>query len=102
MFSTVISNFGVTTIVNLSVPILNLLYPTVVTMIVLSTFTDYIKNDNVFKAAAYMAILMGVLDMLHVGIMQHLPLAKFGFAWVVPVVIAGIIGIFIPNKVLKK
>ncbi len=102
VFSTVISNFGVTTIVNLSVPILNLLYPTVVTMIVLSTFTDYIKNDNVFKAAAYMAILMGVLDMLHVGIMQHLPLAKFGFAWVVPVVIAGIIGIFIPNKVLKK
>ncbi len=101
VFSTVISNFGVTTIVNLSVPILNLLYPTVVTMIVLSTFTDYIKNDNVFKAAAYMAILMGILDMLHVGIMTKLPLSQFGFAWVVPVAIAGIIGHFIPNNLLS-
>ena len=67
----------------------------------LSTFTDYIKNDNVFKAAAYMAILMGILDMLHVGIMTKLPLSQFGFAWVVPVAIAGIIGRFIPNNLLS-
>lgn len=98
VFSTVISNFGVTTIVNLSVPILNLLYPTVVTMIVLSTFTDYIKNDNIFKCAAYMAVLMGFLDMLKFSFISYLPLAKFGFAWVVPVIIAGVIGLLIPNK----
>ena len=98
IFSTIISKFGVTTIVHFSVPILNLLYPTVVTMIVLSTFTDYIKNDNVFKAAAYMAILMGFFDMLQFNILSHLPFSQFGFAWVVPVVLAGIVGIFIRNK----
>lgn len=98
IFSTIISNFGVTAIVNFSVPILNLLYPTVVTMIVLSTFTNYIKNDNIFKCAAYMAIVMGFLDMIQIDFLQYLPFAKFGFAWLVPVIIAGIIGIFIPSK----
>lgn len=98
IFSTIISNFGVTAIVNFSVPILNLLYPTVVTMIVLSTFTNYIKNDNIFKCAAYMAIVMGLLDMFQFEYLQYLPFAKFGFAWLVPVIIAGIIGIFIPSK----
>ena len=98
IFSTIVSKFGVTTIVNFSVPILNLLYPTVVTMIVLSTFTDYIKNDNIFKCAAYMAVLMGFLDMLKFSFISYLPLSKFGFAWVVPVIIAGVIGLLIPNK----
>ena len=63
---------------------------------------DYIKNDNVFKAATYMALFISVLTVANnLGIsipsVTKLPLASLGFNWVVPVIIAAIIGNFIPN-----
>ena len=102
VFSAVTSNFGVAAIVGFSVPILTLLYPAVVTMIVLSTFTDQIKNDNIYKVAGYGALVIGLIDIIDdaigVPFMQLLPLAKFGFSWVTPVVVLGIIGALIPCK----
>ncbi len=103
VFSAVISNFGVSTIIKFASPILSIVYPAAVTMIILSLFTEKIKNDNVFKFATYMALLMSVLTLatsynINVPFVNSLPLAPLGFNWVVPVVIAGIIGYFIPSK----
>jgi len=47
--------------------------------------------------------LMSVLTLatsynINVPVVSSLPLAPLGFNWVVPVVIAGIIGYFIPSK----
>ncbi|MBU5306565.1 branched-chain amino acid transport system II carrier protein [Clostridioides mangenotii] len=103
VFSAVISNFGVSTIINFASPILSIVYPAAVTMIILSLFTDKINNDNVFKFATYMALLISVLTLatsydINVPIVNSLPLHQFGFNWVVPVVIAGIIGYFVPSK----
>ena len=102
IFSAVVSNFGVSTIIQFSIPILLILCPTIVTMIALSLFTDYIKNDNVFKFAAYMGLIVGALTTFNVPFINALPFAGIGFAWVVPVAIAAIIGNFVPMKIADK
>lgn len=43
VFSTVVANFGLTTIIGIAVPILSLVYPTIITLIILSFFKDKIK-----------------------------------------------------------
>lgn len=98
VISGILCNFGVSTIIQFSIPILLILCPTIVTMIVLSLFTDFIKNDNVFKFAAYMGLFIGALTTFNVPFINVLPFASIGFAWVVPVAIAGIIGNFVPMK----
>lgn len=98
VFSAVISNFGVNTIIQFSGPILSVIYPIVVAMILLSIFTERIKNDNVFRFAAYMALLISVLTLVGVPGMDRLPLSSFGLNWILPVAIAALIGFFVPSK----
>lgn len=103
VFSAIISNFGVSTIIKFSAPILSIVYPATITLIVLSLFGKNIKNDNVFKCATYMALLVSVLTVLtgygvNIPYINNLPLANLGFNWAVPVIIAAIIGNFIPSK----
>lgn len=98
VFSAVISNFGVSTIIQFSGPILSVIYPVVIAMVLLSIFTEKIKNDNTFRFAAYVALVISILTVANVPIMQKLPLASFGLNWLVPVAIAAAIGFFIPSK----
>lgn len=98
IFSAIISNFGVSTIIQFSGPILGIIYPVVVAMILLSIFSEKIKNDNVFRFAAYMALLIGILGLLGVSFVNKLPLAAFGMNWLVPTAIAALIGFFVPSK----
>lgn len=98
IFSAVISNFGVSTIIQFSGPILGIIYPVVVAMILLSIFSEKIKNDNVFRFAAYMALLVGILGLLGVSAVSRLPLANYGLNWFVPTAVAAVIGFFVPSK----
>ncbi len=98
VFSAIVSNFGVSTIIQFSVPILLVIYPIIVSLILVSMFTDKIKNDNVFKAVAYTALVVSFLTVFGIGPMEKLPFANLGFNWAVPVLIGGIIGNFIPMK----
>lgn len=102
VFSAVVSNLGVSNIIKYSAPILSIVYPATVTLIILALFGEKISNDNVFKAATYMALFISILtviDSMSVKIpaIHLLPLDSLGFNWIVPVLIAGIIGNFIPS-----
>lgn len=98
IFSAIISNFGVNTIIQFSGPILSVIYPIVVAMILLSIFTEKIKNDNAFRFAAYMALVVSVLTLAGVPAMQKLPLASFGLNWLIPVAAAAVVGGFVPSR----
>jgi LIVCS family branched-chain amino acid:cation transporter len=103
VFSAVVSNFGVSTIIKFAAPILSIVYPATLTLIILSLFGDKVKNDNVFKCSTYMALLVSVLTVateygINVPLVNSLPLHELGFNWVVPVLIAGIIGSLVPSK----
>ncbi|UWD47973.1 branched-chain amino acid transport system II carrier protein [Clostridioides difficile] len=106
VFSAIISNFGVSTIIKFSSPILSMVYPATITLVILALFSNKIKNNNVFRCAAYMALLVSVLTVatsfgINIPLVNSLPFASLGFNWIVPVVIAGIIGNFIPSQSSK-
>lgn len=105
IFSAIVSNFGVSSIIKFSAPILSIIYPATIVLVIMTLFTTKIKNDNTFKGATYMALLVSVLTVadslgLQMPIVHKLPFANLGFNWIVPVAIAGIIGSFIPSKTL--
>lgn len=103
LFSLVVSNFGVDTIIKFSAPILTVIYPPTIVLVIFTLLGQYIKNDNIFKFATYTALLMGVLNIMGsfgvtVPVINSLPLNSLGFNWVVPVLIASAIGFFIKSS----
>jgi LIVCS family branched-chain amino acid:cation transporter len=107
IFSAIISNFGVSTIIQFSAPILEMIYPAIIVLTIFTLFGEKIKNDNVFKCGAYMALFISALNVLNsfssmtgfeISIIKNLPFANLGFNWIVPVIIAAVVGIFIPSK----
>ncbi|WP_419725470.1 branched-chain amino acid transport system II carrier protein [Terrisporobacter petrolearius] len=103
LFSLVVSNFGVDTIIKFSAPILTVIYPPTIVLVVFTLLGKYIKNDNIFKFATYTALVMGFLNILgnfgvKVPVINTLPLHTLGFNWVVPVLVASVIGFFIKSN----
>ena len=66
----------------------------------------YIKNDNAFKGVAYVTLLVSILsvgsslfNITQVSdLLSKLPLAQYGFNWVLPAILGGVIGNFIKTK----
>ncbi|MEA4920852.1 MAG: branched-chain amino acid transport system II carrier protein [Clostridiaceae bacterium] len=99
----VISNVGITAIINLATPILNVIYPVLLTQICLSFFNDKIKNDNVFKWSAMGALIVCIIGVAGdfgapVSFVDKLPFASLGLEWILPAIAGGVIGAFIPSK----
>lgn len=98
IFSAIISNFGVSTIIKFSAPILDIIYPATMVLVVMTLFSNKIKNDNAFKGATYVALLVSILTvannmgLVNISFMNELPFSSIGFNWIVPVLIGGIIG----------
>lgn len=103
VFSWVVSNAGVATIIKVSAPLLNLIYPGLLVLIILAFFHKQIKNNNIYRFAAYFGMITSALEILAgfdlpTDFVSVLPLADMGFAWIIPAIVGGIIGKFIPSK----
>lgn len=110
IFSLVLANFGVSMIIQFSAPILEIVCPVLVALIATTFLDKYITNDNVFKGVAYITLLVSILS---VGsslfnitqisdLLAKLPLSQYGFNWVLPAIIGGVIGSFIKTKNITK
>lgn len=100
-FSYVVSNFGISTIISIAAPVLNLLYPVVLVMVILSFFSSRIKNNNIYAFAALFALAASAMDVLcgfglPLEFVRSLPLGAYQCGWVVPAIVGGIIGKFVP------
>ena len=100
IFSAVTANLGLDYIIAVASPILSIIYPSAITLIVLTIFGERIKNDNVFKFAALGALISSIMEILMVNniachFMMKMPFASIGFSWVIPTIIFGIIGHFV-------
>ena len=103
LFSLVISNLGVDSIIKISAPILSLIYPATIVLIVMTIFKKFFKNDNIVKFSTYTALFMGILmainDLgINIPVLDILPLANLGFCWVVPTFVGGSVGYFIKSN----
>ena len=113
VFSAIVSNFGVGTIIKVSAPILDIVYPVTILLVVMTLFSDKIKNDNIFKGAAYVTLIVSILGVvnslaktyglpINIPYLSSLPFAPLGFNWIVPAIVGGIIGSFIkPSECLS-
>jgi LIVCS family branched-chain amino acid:cation transporter len=69
----------------------------------MTLFNKQIKNDNSFKYATYVALIVSVLTVvdgmgIKMDFIHKLPFDSIGFNWIVPVLVGGIVGNFIPSK----
>lgn len=107
--SCAISMLGVSQIIKISAPILQILYPCAMTIVLIGLFNDKIKDDLVFKIPSIISLVFGLLYVLQGkeflggfnevlnGILVKLPLATFGLGWVIPTLIGLMIAIIISN-----
>lgn len=100
-FSYIVSNFGISTIISIASPVLSLLYPVVLVMILLNFFGSRIKNNNIYIFAAAFALAASAAEVLcsfglPLEFIHKLPFGSFQCGWIVPAIIGGIIGKFIP------
>ena len=103
VFSTIISSFGVDMIIKYSAPMLELIYPALILLSIMSLLGHKIKNDNAFKGGAYVTLLVSVLSVANslfgvAPFMTKLPLAQYGFNWVVPAIVGALLGSLIKRK----
>ena len=100
--SLVIATLGVDKIIVLSVPILNVLYPVAITLIVTSFLNNLINNINAIRLGTYTSLIFGILSIIPGINLTFIPLAKLGFPWVLPTVIAIVIGCMLFPNTYKK
>lgn len=97
----VFGSFGIQNIINYVTPIFLIMYPICIVLTVLGLVDKWIPNDGVYKFSVAVAGIVSVGDaILAVApnldglrkVMYMIPLAEQGFSWLIPTVIAMVIG----------
>ena len=105
VFSTGAATIGVAGLVMIANPILAIVYPPTIVLIVLTIARSKVKSDKVYSFAAYVTFIVSVLTLVSTKVpaldfINKLPLANLGFNWIIPAIIAGIIGAIVGKKKL--
>lgn len=100
--SMLLANMGLTQILNISVPILNAIYPIAIMLIVLSMLEYLIKLDNsVYGLTILLTGIVSCIDaLMQVGFnlrflgdfIKILPLYSVGLSWIVPALLGIVLG----------
>ncbi|WP_459477628.1 branched-chain amino acid transport system II carrier protein [Clostridium saccharoperbutylacetonicum] len=118
VFSFVIANFGLSNLIQLSIPVLMFLYPLVITLILLSLLAPIIKKQGmIYKWTTGLTIIAALFDFckaLPQAFQEnaliselinfahlYLPGFDYGFGWIIPALVGFIIG-FIFNGIYAK
>ncbi|MGL5355124.1 MAG: branched-chain amino acid transport system II carrier protein [Cetobacterium sp.] len=97
VFSAVLSVAGLDYIISLSVPVLVILYPITIVLILLNIFE--IKNSITFKVVVAITLAISIAETLKINL-DFIPLAKAGFPWILPAIVAFIGTSFIKSKTI--
>ena len=87
-----IALLGVDKIIMLSEPVLNILYPVIITLIAITLFSKYLKNIKAVRLAVYTSLVFGIILAIPGLNLTLIPLASLGFGWVIPTILATLIG----------
>ena len=112
IFSFVVANFGLNTIISFSIPVLMFIYPLTITLILLAIFGNIFKQDRiVYQCVTIFTLIPSIVDGLGAapdsfkevlnlnGFISAargiLPFANNGFGWVVPAIIGLVLGLIL-------
>ena len=96
IFSMAVSNLGLSHLIQISIPVLTMIYPPCIALVVLSFTRQWWHNSTrVIAPAMFISLLFGVLDGIKAsafsGVLpvwtQRLPLAEQGLAWLMPTLV---------------
>ncbi|CAM3656001.1 branched-chain amino acid transport system II carrier protein [Erysipelothrix urinaevulpis] len=107
-----ISNFGLNTIVSLSIPILNFIYPLAIFHSIIAVFFKRLLNSKhsliiltcLVATCSFLDLLISssIISQTFMTLYyRFIPFARYGFAWVSPVILAGLIQWFLAKKQFK-
>jgi branched-chain amino acid:cation transporter, LIVCS family len=101
VLSTAIANLGLTQILQISVPILGMIYPIAIVLIFLGLFDDMIKrNSYIYITVVGFVALYSILDTINKSLLNNvwsegleiLPFYIEGIGWLTPAVLGLIVG----------
>ncbi|KGD75156.1 branched-chain amino acid ABC transporter substrate-binding protein [Tatumella morbirosei] len=96
LFSMVVSNLGLSHLIQLSIPVLTAIYPPCIVLVLLSfTVRWWNKSARIVAPAMLISLLFGIVDAvkgsefkdLLPGFCQNLPLADQGLSWLPPTLV---------------
>lgn len=95
--SFLISNLGISSIVDYAAPLLDLIYPVIITLVLLSFFRRRIRSAAVYRGAALMAFLTAALTLADRLVpaslgTDALPLFEIGLQWLLPAALGALAG----------
>ena len=90
-FSAGVSGIGVERLVELASPILGVVYPPVLALVLLS-FVGKQNAKWLYRLPAGAAMMMGLLETMGTTVVERLPLAGLGLAWVMPACLSAAMG----------
>lgn len=97
IFSALTSGLGVERLVELASPILGVVYPPVLALVLLS-FAGRSGAKWYYRLSAAAAMAVGLMETLGLPFISALPLAHLGVAWLVPVLLAAVVGLLLDRK----
>lgn len=111
VISLVISNAGLNRILEISVPVLNAIYPVAIVLIILSLLDRFWEERDIVYPAAVLitgvvsvssALLQaGIQIPLLAGMVRRLPFYRFGLEWIVPAAAAVLVSALLPLNRMK-
>ena len=104
LFSIVVANLGLTSLIKISVPILNAIYPLAISLVFLLLFNKWFKgNQRVYQMVILFTFCVSIFDgfdsaginVLNIStiLAKYLPLYSVGLGWVVPALVGAVVGI---------
>lgn len=107
IFSCVLANLGVSQIIALAAPVLNLIYPVMITVVCLSLFRRMAQYPMAYRCGAIGAIFFSLLSMLDhsAGLnlkLSALPLAQYGCGWVIPAMLCTLFGVMLEMNLARQ
>lgn len=93
--SAVISNLGLDMIIAIATPVLDVVYPPMLVLILLSWFGDKL-HKSVYVSSVAGSLIASVLATaelygMNIPVIDSLPLASLGFGWLTPAVLFGLV-----------
>ncbi len=115
VFSFIVANFGLNTIIQLSIPVLMFLYPLAITLIILSLLAPVInKQRDIYRWTTILTIIAALFDFCNAlpktvketTVMKkiidfahiYLPGFDYGFGWIIPALGGFVLGMIICKK----
>lgn len=102
LFSMVISNLGLSHLIQISIPVLTAIYPPCIVLVLLSFTRGWWRNaSRVIAPAMFISLIFGLMDGVKAspfaGILPkwcaHMPLSSQGLAWLMPTLIAAVLAV---------